>query len=111
VASEYSVVVLARARGDVDAIYTWLRRRSPSGAVRWYTAFLQAANSLGVNPDRHGFAPESTEVGRAIHQKIFKTRSGRNYRMLFIIFDNEVRVLRVRGPGQPPLSSNALSGD
>jgi plasmid stabilization system protein ParE len=31
----YRVVVLARARLDVDVIYDWIADRSPEGAQRW----------------------------------------------------------------------------
>ena len=38
-----------------------------------------------------------------VRQALFKTRRGRIYRMLFTIVGNEVRILRVRGPGQAPV--------
>ena len=39
---------------------------------------------------------------------VFKTPHGRNYRLLFIIMEGEVRVLRVRGPHQKRLSRRDL---
>jgi hypothetical protein len=38
----------------------------------------------------------------------FKTRHGRTYRILFLLADQEVRVLRVRGPGQRPVSKRDI---
>ncbi len=38
----------------------------------------------------------------------FKTPHGRTYRGVFTIVDDEIRVLRVRGPGQPSLEPDEL---
>jgi len=40
---------------------------------------------------------------RGIHQALFKTPRGRRYRIVFELTETEIRILRVRGPGQPPL--------
>jgi plasmid stabilization system protein ParE len=99
----YRVSILAKAHADVDRVYTWISQRSIAGAVRWYAAFFAAARSLAENPESCSLAPESELLPYTIRQRFFRTRRGRIYRMLFTIVDDEVRVLRVRGPGQPPL--------
>ena len=43
-----------------------------------------------------------------IHEVLFKTSKGNPYRLLFTIVDDEVLVLRVRGPGQDYVSENEL---
>ncbi len=55
---------------------------------------------LRFEPERYGLAPEASMLTEAVRQRFFKTKAGRSYRILFLIVDVEVRVLRVRGPGQ-----------
>ena len=96
----HQVVILRLANEDVDFIFKWLQERSPFGANRWYAAFLDSAASLASDPLRYGLAPEASSVTEAVRQCFFKTRAGRSYRILFVVKGSEVRVLRVRGPGQ-----------
>jgi plasmid stabilization system protein ParE len=103
----YTVVVLRRAQGDV--IYDRLAQRSITGAERcWYQTFRNAADSLRTNPTRYSEAPEAASLGYEIRQHFFKTPRGRAYRLLYLVASDEVRVLRVRGPGQTPLASADL---
>jgi plasmid stabilization system protein ParE len=106
----FTVSILRRAQSDVDEIYEWIARRSPAGAVRWYAAFCQAASELCENADRCAQAAESGDLGIDIRQRLFKTRRGRVYRLLFTIIGSHVRILRVRGPGQPPIERADAKG-
>ncbi|MBI1900279.1 MAG: hypothetical protein HYS13_04075 [Planctomycetia bacterium] len=56
-------------------------------------------------------APESEAIGsgQEIRQILFRTPKGRVYRMLFTIEADEVLVLQVRGPGEPPVEPDDLS--
>ena len=99
----FSVHILRRATSDADAIFHWIAARSPAGAARWYAAFLSAAHDLSNNPFRFGISPESEAIGRDVRHRFFKTRRGRVYRLLFLVVGDEVRILRVRGPGQAPV--------
>jgi plasmid stabilization system protein ParE len=101
----FTVKILGPAQSDVDRIFDWIKDRSPEGAVRWYDAFLAAAETLAVNPEICGLAPEFAGRSPQVQQRLFKTRRGSTYRLLFMIVDQEVHVLRVRGPGQAPLGS------
>lgn len=105
----YRVHILHQAEMDVDTIYLWIARRALGGAARWYQAFLNAAASLRIQPTRNAMAPEASAVGREIRQLLFKTRRGRKYRLLYLVDGEEVRILRVRGPGQPPVTPTELS--
>ncbi|MEQ1825344.1 MAG: type II toxin-antitoxin system RelE/ParE family toxin [Pirellula sp.] len=96
----FEVKLLRIAHEDVESIYCWLLKRSPIGANRWYLAFQEAAMDLSREPERFGLAPEANELTEAVRQRLFKTSAGRSYRILFLIVDAEVLVLRVRGPGQ-----------
>jgi plasmid stabilization system protein ParE len=102
------VHVLARARADVDAIFQWIHERSPAGATSWYAAWLEAADSLATNPLRFGLAAESDQFDYKVRERFFKTRRGRRYRIVFTIVESEVRILRVRGPGQRPLEPDEV---
>jgi len=82
--------------------------RSPLGAHRWWTAFEEAAKLLIRDPHSHGFAPENGLSGLEIRQFLFKTPQGRIYRGVYTTMENKVRILRVRGPGQPPPGSKRM---
>jgi hypothetical protein len=62
------------------------------------------ASPFSRNPYVAALAPENEFVAREIRHIVFRTRHGRPYRALFTIVGNEVRILRVRGPGQAPLN-------
>ena len=104
----YQVRVLARARLDLDDIVTFLAERSPQGAARLVASFEAALARLESNPLAAPIASESEELGEEVRHVLFRTRAGRTYRALFIIVGHEVRVLRVRGPGQQPLRPGEL---
>jgi plasmid stabilization system protein ParE len=100
----FRVHILRRAEVDVDTIYLWIAKRAAGGAAHWYQAFLVAAASLRIQPTRNALAPEAAAVGRDIRQLLFKTRRGRKYRLLYLVDGNDVKILRVRGPGEPPVT-------
>lgn len=97
------VRILRRAREDVDLIYEWLVQHSPKGAVAWYAAFIAAADSLVHDADASPITFEATNFGIDVRSRLFRTRRGRRYRLLYVITNGDVRILRVRGPGQPPV--------
>jgi plasmid stabilization system protein ParE len=104
----FKVLFLRRAQADVDVVYQWLAKRSSVGAANWYAALLNAAAALEDDPNSCPTAPEAKGLRLDIRQRLFKTPRGRNYRILFVIAGKEVRVLRVRGPGQAPLKARDI---
>jgi plasmid stabilization system protein ParE len=106
----FRVVLQNSARRDVEHIYDWIAARSQAGAGRWYAAFLKAASSLVESPESCGVAAEGEEIGHAIRQRFFRTRRGRIYRILFLVIEDEVRILRIRGPGQRPVGRDEITG-
>jgi plasmid stabilization system protein ParE len=102
--------IVERARSDVDDIFNWLVQRSAPGAISWYLAFHRAIEKMALSPESYAEAPESHRLGRQLRQAPFRTRRGRVYRIVFEISDNDVLVLRVRGPGQSALRRRDLSG-
>ena len=66
---------------------------------------------LTQNPKRYGFAPENKPASRELRQSLFKTPRGRRYRAVFVVVENEVRVLRIRGPGQSELEPDEMPSE
>ena len=99
----FYVKALRKAEADVRSITKYLYERSPQGAAAWLDAYRQARARLASNADSCGQAEEDEHLDIDVRQALFKTRRGRVYRMLFTIVGNEVRILRVRGPGQAPV--------
>ena len=105
---KFAVTTLRRAESDLISIHAWIAERSILGASRWYEAARRSINSLAYDAEQHGIARESKRLGIELREKLFKTRRGRPYRLLYVIVGQEVRVLRVRGPGQAPVTSDEL---
>ncbi len=93
---------------DAQQIFDWLKMQSPEGAVRWWNAFEEAVHGLLDDPSSRSDAPESELVNYELRQFLFKTRRGKTYRGVFVVVENEIRILRIRGPGQPPLEPDEL---
>jgi plasmid stabilization system protein ParE len=107
----FKVRLLSRAQEDADHIYLWLRKRSPQGAATWYSSLLKKVEDLAVTATACSQAPESKPLDIDLRQAFFKTPRGRTYRFLFLMDGNTVRILRVRGPGQKPVSRHDLTDD
>jgi plasmid stabilization system protein ParE len=104
----YRVTVLARAETEIETILNWLAERSPRGAARWLDALEATLQTLTDNPHGFGLAAESDLVGYTIRQSFFRTARGRTYRVVFTVVGHDVRILRIRGPGQRPLTADEL---
>ncbi len=104
----FHVRIVRRAERDAQQIFDWLAARSADGALRWWDAFELAVAKLGENPSGYGLAPENDLAETELRQFLFKTRRGRTYRGVFSVSGDEVKILRVRGPGQPPLEPDEL---
>jgi plasmid stabilization system protein ParE len=106
---KYSIDLSRRARRDVDAIYAWIADRSRGGANRWQAALFRTLRGLETSPERKALAPEGRDFERPVRQAFFKTAKGLTYRALFVVEQDRVYVLTIRGPGQPLLTAEELS--
>lgn len=106
----YHVRVLARARQDFEDYLAWISERSPQGAERWAAAFEDALTRLERNPCLCSVAIESEDIGEEVRNILFRTRAGRTYRALFVVVGDEVRILRIRGAGTPPVTRDDING-
>jgi plasmid stabilization system protein ParE len=103
------IVILPRAERDAEHIYEWIRARSLQGAQAWWGCFEQATCQLVDQVDVAGQAPENGLFPEHIQQKLFRTHRGRRYRIVFTVSGDAILVLRIRGPGQPPLASDEIN--
>ncbi|MEJ7590061.1 MAG: type II toxin-antitoxin system RelE/ParE family toxin [Planctomycetaceae bacterium] len=104
----YRVRILPRAREDLDQIVGWIYQRSPEGAARLVSAFEKIQTSLQRSPEAFPVAPEADLLGVELRQAFFRTRKGNTYRIIVRCVGREVQILRVRGPGQPPLTAEGI---
>ncbi len=105
---KYKVVALRRADADVRNIVEWIAQQSLQGAKSWLDAYEQLLEHLATHADTYPAALEDPDCAIALREALFRTRHGRAYRAVFTIVGDEVRVLRIRGPGQPPQNDNDL---
>ena len=94
----YRLEITRRAKQDRDACFDYIVARSPEGALRWLDAF-EAAAALLTEP-HYAEAPESEDHEEAIRHKLFRTPQGRTYRLLYIVRDDVIYLIHVRGAGQ-----------
>lgn len=95
----FKVVVEQEAEEDMKSAVQWIARYSQDKAALWYFDATEAIESLENFPTRCPLAPESDKFGAEIRHLIFD-----KYRILFIIDDETVYVLRVRHQSQNVLS-------
>ncbi len=103
--------ILPRAEQDAQHIFDYISKRSLRGAAAWWAAFEDAATRALDDFARFALASENDLFPFEIRQVLFKTRRGRTYRYVFTVVGAELRILRVRGPGQPPLQPDELPKD
>jgi plasmid stabilization system protein ParE len=99
----YRVQPTAQAEAEIERIYRWLYERSADGASRWYEAFLKSAKRLESSPLSCALAPENDDFDRELRHVLFRTRRGGTYRAIFVVQDDLVQILCVRGPGERPV--------
>ena len=96
---KFRLVITRRAILDRDACFEFIHQANADAALRWLNAFDDAVRAISFAP-HSGFAPEAKDLDEEIRQKLFKTRHGRPYRILFLIRGKLIYILHVRGPGQ-----------
>ena len=89
-----------RAKQDIHEIQAWVKSRSSKGAATWLAALEKSISHLSEFAISSATAPEADDLGIDLKQRMFKTRRGNSYRLLFIICGEMVHILAVRGMGQ-----------
>lgn len=96
----FRVINLPKADADVSSIFEYIYSKSARGAETWLNAYQYARKRLAVNADSCPLKDESHRFEIEVRESLFSTRHGKPYRLIFTIAGDEVRILRVRGPGQ-----------
>lgn len=104
----FELRVLPKATEDVNEIVGWLADRSPSGAQAWFDAYSATLFRIEDSATSFGEAPENGVLDRDVRQALFRTRRGRTYRVLFFVDGRTATLLRVRAPGQRPVSADDI---
>jgi plasmid stabilization system protein ParE len=104
----HRVFILRKAEADLRHFLDWLSERSVAGAERWYAAYLHCVDAIAADPRSFPLLDEHPSIQFPVHECFFGTPRGRRYRMLFVVIGSDVRILRIRGPGQSPVSWNDL---
>lgn len=104
----FRVRVSRQAERDVDAIFDWLALRSKDGAIRWYNTYLTSLHTLPILAAGSAPAQEAETLGIDLREVFFKTRSGHKYRSLFMIDDDVIHIVGVRGAGQDCVTRDDL---
>ena len=91
----WNVIVELPAQQDIAEARLWIAEYSTEAAGRWFYEIYDTIGSLEMFPDRCPLAPESKFLNCDIRE-IFHGRRQYKYRILFMVTENEVRVLHVR---------------
>ena len=102
------VRLLPRAKEDFRGIASHIERSSIDGAERWRRAILSKADEVANDPKRFAVSAEDPMFTITIRDALFRTPKGLAYRLVFTFDDDSIYVLRIRGPGQPPLTSDEV---
>lgn len=92
---KYELQFQPPARRDLQAAYHWAAKREPVQAARWFNRFVDALETLRVNPERCPLADEHRKVNIAIREFLFGKRPN-VFRVIFTIDADQVRILRIR---------------
>lgn len=95
----YKVEITEKAQEEVRDAVRWIAQHSLDKASLWHFELMRKVESLENSPVRCPLAPESKTHEQEIRHLIFD-----KYRILFIIEDETVYVLRVRHQAQNVLS-------
>ena len=106
----FRVLVDPAALLEAEETFLWLRQRAPGEAARWFHGLWVAIDSLQEMPTRCALAPESLALRRSIRQLLFG-KPPDVYRVLFVVVNDEVRVLRIRHGARKRLDQLELGRD
>ncbi len=90
----YRIETTDEADADAERAYRWIANQAPERASDWYNGLLDAVDSLKEHPMRCPLAPEDQGFRPTIRQLLYGKRTG-IYRVLFMIRDDTVYVLRI----------------
>ena len=103
----YRVEITDRAAREIEEQFDYLQERSEAAAERWREGLLAVIESLAEHPERCPRAPEADWFGPNLRQLVYgKKRQAQ--RILFVVLDEAVVILRVRHSAQDALGPDAF---
>jgi plasmid stabilization system protein ParE len=105
----YALSISDPAEQDIESAYVWWRdNRSAEQAERWYRGIREAIRGLRESADRCHWAREHDLHPAGLRQQLFGIGRRATHRVVFIIENNQVTVLRVRHSAQDALTLEDL---
>jgi plasmid stabilization system protein ParE len=100
----FDVVITPEADADIQAAYEWWRdNRSAEQALRWYEAIYPAIDTLRTMPTRCPPARERDAHPGDLRQLSFSLGRRPTHRIVFVIEERTVTIVRVRHTSQRDL--------
>ena len=91
------VQITKPTQADIEEAFIWWSdNRSASQATQWYQQIIEAIATLQRMPDRCPLVPELALSMTGIRQLLFGVGRHPTHRIIFVIEDDLVTVLRVR---------------
>lgn len=93
---EYTVVFAPTAQEDLETVVAWLNEQAPEMVAEWITALRADINTLQLMPERCPYAPENGLWGDEQLRQLLFQKYPSQYRIIFTIHKNTVRILNIR---------------
>jgi plasmid stabilization system protein ParE len=92
---QYQVRLTEKAEADVSSVLAWFRdQQATKAGERWLKQLFAQIETLEARPERCRFAAEAEDTGLAIRELLVGRRQFK-YRLLFLIDERTVHILRV----------------
>lgn len=92
---EYRVEIAPDAYDEIDRVFEWIAKESPSAAADWLNGLFERLHSLATHPRRFPIAPENDVFEDEIRQLLHGTKH-HAYRVLFAVAGSTVYIVHVR---------------
>lgn len=88
------------AAAELSAILESIETRSAIGANSWLDEYEKTVARICKSPEQFPVAPESRDLSVPVQNATVRTKHGLAYRIIFVVRNDEIVILSVRGPGQ-----------
>jgi toxin ParE1/3/4 len=93
---EYKVVFAPTAQEDLEHVVAWLNEQAPEKTSEWMMSLRADIDTLQLMPERCPLAPENGLWGEEELRQLLFQQYPSQYRVIFTIHENTVRILNVR---------------
>jgi plasmid stabilization system protein ParE len=99
----FQVRTTKQAEAQIEATYQWLSQSNPTYADQWFRGLMNTIATLQEKPLRCSLARESRTLPEEVRQLLYG-KGRHRYRILFVVREETVHVLYVRGTAQDDLT-------